>query len=372
MLPNCDLIPDPAGGVVCPQCGWRYPRPARRNCPAARSDTVDRTAAVRAEVRTILDATAHLLGNLDPAEVESRTAACQTCPELSAAGCGRHPGCSGRAHWARYIIHDRCERFAALRPAIKTRNLIYHVWPSLASDSWRANLRQIVRRWDVFTGVRVFAVATGPETHDAEAVVAELPARGLYTILDLENDRRLREVATLRPLLDEIRSTDPAHAATTATFYAHTKGGPSTLESNDGMNERVRLQGATRWRNAMYHHLLDRADEAMIALRRAAAVGTTKIVYPPGNPFRFPSGLRHGEWMFAGTFFWFRHDVVFSRPDWDCIPDDRYGAEAWLGGLLPPAEAASMFQPWPENQFPAGSPYDPKYYPAAFDEEVLA
>jgi hypothetical protein len=76
----------------------------------------------------------------------------------------------------------------------------------------------------------------------------------------------------------------------------------------------------------------------------------------------YPNRLDHGQWMFAGTFFWFRHDAVFGKPNWWRIPRDRYGAESWLSGLFDVHEAATVFQPWPASEYPPPSPYDPRLY----------
>jgi hypothetical protein len=248
------------------------------------------------------------------------------------------------------------------RHSFPVRNLIYHVYPGKGNDLWRANVRQLVRRWDLFTGRRLIAVAIGPKSHGLDEVTRE------FGDVDADfrpfaNDPELREVLTFRPLLEQVADTDPG----TVTFYAHSKGN-ATLESAQGpQNAADRVRGATRWRNAMYHHLLDRWLVVEQALTRSAAVGTTQME----GRFRYPSGLTFGPgfWMFAGTFFWLRHDVIFGLPNWREIAADRYGAEAWLGSLLPMSAVASVFQPWPPAQWPQGSPYNPTIYAENFDDD---
>ena len=226
------------------------------------------------------------------------------------------------------------------------RNLIYHVCPLTSNELWRVNCAQLRRRLEVFNGRRIIAIALGPGLHPPAIAEQELPD---CEYLHLANDRQLREVATFLPLLDAIASP----AADQVSFYAHTKGNSTACS----------VEGATLWRNAMYHHLLDRWEECQAELAAGApAVGTTRVSWGRGRP-PYPSGLRHGTWCFAGTFWWFRHDRVFTHPRWRDVPKDRYGAEAWLAGLFDAADCPSVFQPWPDSP-PAANPYEPRHYDA--------
>jgi hypothetical protein len=231
-------------------------------------------------------------------------------------------------------------------PAIATRHLIYHVYPNLSRDVWRRNCRQLRRRRDLFNGRCIFAVALGPETHTLDEVQAKLNWPGAEW-LPLANDRTLQDTASFLPLLTAIETTDP-HAA---VFYGHTKGTWSTAGDPKGIEF---------WRNAMYANLLDRWPEVGESLRFHAAVGTNKFTWEcrPG----FPSGYDPlGHWMFAGAFFWFRADLVFSHPRWRNVAQDKFGGEGWLAELFPASEGRSMFQPWPEESRP-GNSYDPATY----------
>lgn len=237
------------------------------------------------------------------------------------------------------------------RPTI--RNLIYHVCPLTANDLWKKNVAQLRRRLDVFSGRKVIAIATGKGCHPPATVRSELPG---CEFLELPSDAELREVVTFLPLLVSVADPDPRQA----TFYAHTKG-----NSTDGS-----VQGSVYWRNAMYHHLLDRVGDCMEELETHACCGTHKMIWGHcklGPPY--PSGLNHGGWMLAGTFFWFRNDRVFSHSNWRHVPADRYGAEAWLSGLFHWAEAASVYQLWDEYEYPAPNPYDPGLYHDQIEDE---
>ena len=44
-------------------------------------------------------------------------------------------------------------------------------------------------------------------------------------------------------------------------------------------------------------------------------------------------------WHYAGTFWWARHDALFSRPDWDQIEIFAYATEKYLANFFRADEA---------------------------------
>ena len=241
-------------------------------------------------------------------------------------------------------------------PQITTRHLIYHVYADKTNELWRANIRQLTRseRWALFNGRKLIAIATDENTRAVFEVIQAFPANCGAKFLRYENDRRLREVATFGDLLRQVRTTDP----NAAVFYAHTKGNSNL----GGRLPRESLKGMTYWRNTMYHYLLDYPVQVMNRLQQFPAVGACQGSWLPGHISPYPSGLSHGCWMFCGTFFWFRADLIFGNWRWPFIPDDRYGAESWLSGLFDRDEVHSFYQPWDVTCMPPASPYDPQYY----------
>jgi hypothetical protein len=265
--------------------------------------------------------------------------------------CAKHGECTldGKRRLPQIECCQSCGDYLYLRPAIAVRNLIYHVCPLATNDGWRHNVRQLVRRFGVFNGQLVIAIATGDGLESPSEVHREFGGED-YDFFTVENDRQLREVASFLPLLERVKNAN----ADEATFYAHTKGNSTAAN----------IQGAILWRNAMYRSLLDTgASQAMEQLRHHAFVGCHKMVWGDGKP-PYPSGLAHGNWFLAGTFFWFRHDRVFDSDRWRNIPRDRYGAEAWPAGLIHHSEAASLYQKFPEQQQYTiiDNPYNPSLY----------
>lgn len=232
-----------------------------------------------------------------------------------------------------------------LETDITQRNLIYHMAAMEANDLWLKHISQLKRRWHIFNGKKVIAIAYGPKLVKWQQVMHEFIQNGMHAEwITLPNDPVLREVGTFLPLLISV-ANEPG-----ATFYAHSKG-----NSTDGS-----VEGSIYWRNAMYHHLLDGWEECMEHLKTHACVGTHKMIWPFETP-PYPTGLRNGRWCFAGTYWWFRNDITFSQ-HWRYVPPDRYGTEAWLAGMYGPKQGYSIFQPWNEDVYPTPNPYDPSLY----------
>jgi len=233
---------------------------------------------------------------------------------------------------------------------IYRRNLIFHLYPNKRNTAWIENLNQLQKRWPLFNGRRVIACVTGPGLVPIKHVRQHVA--GDAEIMDLPNDPRLRETATFLWLLRAIRSLHRDEA----TFYAHTKGASPHNASISQKALAIQL-----WRDRMYHELLDRWPDVGRALESAAVCGTFKIDYSnfPEHVMRSPTGLEWGNWHYAGTFHWFRHDCIFRNPHWSAIADDPYAVEMWLGALIDTRLAASVYQPWPALQHPNPDLYDP-------------
>ena len=234
---------------------------------------------------------------------------------------------------------------------ITTRHLIYHVYPAKKNDLWLDNLHWLIPNLPLFNGRRCIAVATSEATHSLDAV-REMFGDHEVELIPFDNDPLLREVATFPSLITKCHRMKEHEAV----FYAHTKGNATGDDP----------QGALIWRNAAYDHLLNRYYELVEpALRKNAAVGIHKMIWPFDSVRSpYPTNLRHGNWMFAGTFFWFRPAITHNCDDWRNVPVDRYGAEAWLGGLLPHDVVESVYQVWePELSVGDVNPYDPNTYP---------
>ncbi len=241
------------------------------------------------------------------------------------------------------------------RPAstITRRNLLYHVTPFTSNDIWLRNIRQLLKRLDLFNGRRVIAVATGDGLALPEVVKAAFGTHQVE-ILPHPNSRELRENATFLKLLEQVASTDPIEA----TFYAHAKGvAKDVLCSGDPLGSRY-------WRNAMYHELLDDWNRIAELLEEYPVVGSHRRHHPE-QPQIYPDGQSSSEWHFAGTFFWFRNRDVFATNRWrEVWQPTGWGAEAWVGRMFLFDQSACVAYDGLTDHYNPDS-YDPK-----LDDEV--
>jgi hypothetical protein len=237
-------------------------------------------------------------------------------------------------------------------PLISRLNLIYHVYPARQNDFWLYNIAELRARWRIFNGRKIVAAAIGPNTYSLADVVQAFDGLDPQpTILPFPNDPQLREVATFLPLLQAVQSVEPNEA----TFYGHTKCNTTAGQ----------LEGAWLWTQRMYATLLGQIQVVRDALQVHPLVGCCKMTWPRGARSVFPSKLAVGNWIFAGTFFWFRHDRIYTHPRWNRVMQDRYGAEAWPSTIVcDHHEAATLYQPWPAEMYPAPSPYNPRTHRA--------
>lgn len=218
-------------------------------------------------------------------------------------------------------------------------NLVYHVTPIIHPENiWQWNVDELLKRIHVFNGRRIITVATSTGA-DARAMDRPETVIQAFAGHDVEfrfapNDPLLREAPHFLPALREVASTNSCEAV----FYAHTKG----VSHRDQVAVRA-------WTTAMYHHNLDRIDEVQRLLPRWPCVGIAKR---HGHFEYLCLGLHRQEWTyhkrpwhgwhFSGTFWWVRHDKLFSRPDWDQIDMHAYAVEGYLANFFTSEEAIGL------------------------------
>lgn len=237
---------------------------------------------------------------------------------------------------------------------VQRLSLLYHVYPSPATDEWRRNLAQLRRRLHIFNGQRLVGVVTGPGLAPPSEVGEYLDWQA--EICHVPNDPPSDAASVLRllPRLAESARDD-------AIFVGHTKGaGYPAGPLPDGKD-----RAAVRWwRNAMYHVLLDRIDEVRDALRTHPAVGAFQIIHPPHQPWIGTHG-----WHFSGSFYWLHGPALFAR-DWrGALVHDRYAGEALPGRLFRADEAFSLHQPFDPRTVPPPLLYHRRWHVLRIEDD---
>lgn len=201
----------------------------------------------------------------------------------------------------------------------QVRHLAYHVWPH--GGEWEANLTSLRRRLSLFNGLRVFSVATGPDSASPAEVERALDGFDCV-IMRVDNDANLREMASYPGLM---RRLSPFRSDADCHWYGHAKG-VSSIKFSAMVRE---------WRECMYEAQLDYWPAMQGLLSRFAAVG--QFIRPahiiPESPCK---------WHFSGTFSWRRHLPLFQR-EWDNYDQHWCGSESHLGRILERAEVANLY-----------------------------
>lgn len=204
----------------------------------------------------------------------------------------------------------------------ETRHLTFHVWPTLRSDCWEWNLRQLATRWRLFNGKKVIGIAVDKQTATADAVLQFAEALGMRfdAVIEVNNNPRLREVTTFVPMLRAVGMpcTDPA----AVVFSAHAKG----AQYENGSYTR-------QWTELMFASCLDYWPLVEQHLRHAMFTGSFR---------EFGLLGRWHDWAYSGTFYWWRPAAVSLR-DWSNVDQWFAGTESWPGKICSPRETRCLF-----------------------------
>lgn len=196
------------------------------------------------------------------------------------------------------------------------RNLACHILPRSAGHQWRRTVEHLNRRWSLFNGRKIVAIALDDDCDPAADVRRAFDDQSIE-FLEFQNDPRLGESLTFVPSLEPLQSL----RADEFTFRCHAKG--STWARDESISH--------LWADVMFSTCLDCPELIDAALEEHALCGSMRIWERPS-----------GYWIYAGSFYWLRHDRVFSR-NWRNIPWNWMGAEDWPGANFSIEETACLF-----------------------------
>ena len=186
------------------------------------------------------------------------------------------------------------------------RNLLFYCYP-VRETIWPWHVDRLLERKSIWNGRRIIVLALDGRT-DLESDVRARFEPVEAEILVRKNDPSLGEKAHFIDTLSLLKST----RSDEATFYAHAKGvtrkGPE-------------LEAVRSWSSLMYRCCLDFPALIERRLGQFATVGCLRW----NHHYHSRTG-----WCWAGTFFWVRHDALFSR-NWKDIDQSKYGVEDYPG-----------------------------------------
>ncbi|MES2788120.1 MAG: hypothetical protein V4719_00765 [Planctomycetota bacterium] len=180
-------------------------------------------------------------------------------------------------------------------------------------------MQQLLKRIELFNGIRTIGVATDRGTATLAEVQAEFGDVRIDHWIERRNNPKSGEGVTF---LDMMRTLPRDQSV---TCYAHAKG----VKYDDGG---VPL----KWTELLYRSTFDNWPMVASALSQFPMVGTFKRY----GHFRL---VRNHRWHFSGTFFWLRNGETFNRPEWSYLASGWYGCvEAWPANVYRPTEAACL------------------------------
>lgn len=210
------------------------------------------------------------------------------------------------------------------------RNLICHIFP-VRHGQWRRTVQHLLRRWDLFNGCKVIAVATDQSCDSVRDVqVAFGNHASEIEWLHFENNPALREVVSFASMLERVESIDQNEA----TFCCHAKG--ATRNGDCCLSH--------PWADVMFSVCLDVWSLVECALKDKPICGAFKLY-----------GRDAVDWIFAGSFYWIRHDATFSR-NWRDVPQIWTGTENWPCTVFRREESRCLFI---DN---SQTPYDQQFW----------
>ena len=198
-------------------------------------------------------------------------------------------------------------------PEIKTWHLVYHLAP-LKKRRIRLHyhLEQLRRYYRLFNGRKILSCMTGSAFLPMSYIKPNLPDPNTWEIVEAPNSP-LHEGTSMVAILEDLLHDSPDHAF----MYAHGKG----VSRAPGENH--------KWIEYLYKYTFGSFDRLKELLTQ----------YPIAGPFLWrawsdPETPTDEGWLYPGTFFAVRFDVL-SRMPWRERPvEDRYWMEQLPGHVF--------------------------------------
>lgn len=195
------------------------------------------------------------------------------------------------------------------------RNLIYYIYP-IQGAMLNFNIRQLIKYFTIFNNKKIVYASIDENTLSAQELQELFALHGLpdYSLRLIKNNPELGEGVSFYEMLAEVKSLNKDEA----TFFAHAKGvSPDVLKRRKCTMEELFV-----WLEQMYKLNLEDISLVNEVMRNYPCAGTFKDT----NVINMDT-----KWYYAGTFFWFNHKELFSRPDWEDVGKGRYRVEEYLG-----------------------------------------
>jgi hypothetical protein len=195
--------------------------------------------------------------------------------------------------------------------------LLFHCWPH--SEGWKKHVDYLKPLDGVFDR-KIMGVATDKNLNKFDEVRSAFGDSWEY--IEVENNPKLREVATYRPMFDMAYSK----GENDVTFCAHGKG------AQDHTAESLQIKW---WTEAMYATVLYNWKNVLLEMEKGYSI--------VGSFRRFGGHFKtRYSWHYSGTFYAFRNQRAFQNgiPQ---IDNQWWGTESWPGNHFCKEESSCIF-----------------------------
>ena len=200
-------------------------------------------------------------------------------------------------------------------------NLIYQVCPIDNNNEWLLNIKSLLPFLKKFNNELIIVIKTGLEMVSATEVKKQFNMFKNIKFLEMENDTEFGESKSFITALREVKSNDQNEC----TFYAHTKGVSPKISETE-------LKNVKEWRTRSYLHNLNDFGYIENIMKNHYVIGCFSLHK------KFPH-MQNVAWHFSGSYFWFRHDIIFANENWHQQMISPYSIEC-LPALISPKKKA--------------------------------
>lgn len=225
---------------------------------------------------------------------------------------------------------------------IGKRHLVYHILPVSGNGVWRKGIDQLRSRWNLFTGRKIFSVATGGISTERVDKTEGINMKGRKLPLDHPGivKNYLPSDAELHVVNNDIHRWELAGwdvtwpnlfetaAENDVVWYGHAKGSTRKVESPCQV-----------WADLLYRITLDHWSVTEKILKSYPLAGALRRLgkhFPPPN--------HESHWHYAGNFWWAKIDVLKQKmKEFSHTLINGHSAEAWFGSAYHPKDAGDIF-----------------------------
>jgi hypothetical protein len=200
---------------------------------------------------------------------------------------------------------------------------------------WKWNIRELSRFKNSFNNKKIVFIATDKNFATPEEVKEQFDKEGFKDVVFnlIPNNETLGECAAFYSMLDMVYSLKSDEY----TFFAHAKGVTREVVRKKSW---CSLQANKTWIKKMLAHNLISTEKINRELSKKPCFGIMKSPFEE-KKLRWYFVDSKYRWIYAGGFFWFNNERLFSKDYKSIVFQKRYTIESYLSNFFTQDEAGS-------------------------------